>query len=68
MLTVVTKEIPSLTHSGRHGRKRPHVILLDGKGRRLADTEINKRTDVEAVKAKYQRIADNHNRRAGASQ
>lgn len=59
--TVEVRNIPSVTYSGRNGRKKPHVVLLDGNGRRWGDTEINKYTDVEAVKARYQKIADNKN-------
>ena len=61
MWTVSVKEIPAVTYSGRNGRKVQHIVLADAKGRRMADTQVTKYTDVEAVKARYQRIADNKN-------
>lgn len=58
---VEVRNIPAVIYSGRNGRKSAHIVLVDSKGRRVADTQITKFTDVEAVKARYQRIADNYN-------
>ena len=58
---VEVRNIPSVIYSGRNGRKAPHIVLFDAKGRRVANTQINKWTDVDAAKARYQRIADNYN-------
>lgn len=57
--TVEVRNIPSVVYSGRNGRKVPHIVLLDAKGRRVSATQITKWTDVEVVKSRYQRIADN---------